>query len=311
MKMKFPPLTIHNPIVLVLLWFLWISALPAADLIFTPAAPSVEAGKQIAIAVSGARGQITWNPSKGQVQGIGTQVTYIAPDQPGLDVVTVFDNDGNVGTLKITITATQTITSLENANWEVFTNRSHIQAVAISEGGQTLLVGTTGGLEQRDAQTGELKKVLTNLDGLPNNSVRAFVIDKNEGLWIGTAGGLAHINANATLKVFNQDNTILPSNNVSALLEDGQGGIWVGTENGLAHRHEDGRWEVFNQDNSQLPNNGINALITDGQGGLWIGTGDFLGGGLAILGQSLNETIPNYPIMASFPCFKTVPVASG
>jgi len=291
MKIKPPLLTIHKQIVRVLFCFLWISALPAADLVFTPAAPSVEAGKQIAIAVSGARGQITWNPSKGQVQGIGTQVTYTAPDQPGLDVVTVFDNDGNVGTLKITITATQTITSLENANWEVFTNRSYIQAIMVSEAGQTLLVGTTGGLEQRDAQTGELKKVLTNLDGLPNNSVRAFIIDKNEGLWIATAGGLAHINANATLKVFNQDNTVLPSNNVSALLGDGQGGIWVGTENGLAHRHEDGRWEVFNQDNSQLPNNGINALITDGQGGIWIGTGDFLGGGLAHLSASHTWTV--------------------
>ncbi len=65
------------------------------------------------------------------------------------------------------------LVSQENGNWEVFTNRSEIRAILPSDDGKTLWVGTTGGLEQRDASTGELVRVFTNLDGLPSNWITA------------------------------------------------------------------------------------------------------------------------------------------
>jgi len=270
--------------ILLLFWLLWISA-AQAELVFTPQAPIVEVDKQITLSVSGTSGEITWSPSPqgGQIQGKGNQVTYIAPSLAGFYVLTVFDSKGNVGVVKITVTLAETI-SLENANWEVFTNRSYIRALVLSEEGQTLWVATAGGLEQREAQTGELKKVLTNLDGLPSNSVNSFVTDENGGLWIGTAGGLYHRYAQGTGEVFNKGNSGLPNNHVSSVIKDGQGGLWVGANEagfGLAHRHADGTWEVFNKDNSGMPSNNVSFLMTDVQGGVWVGTGKFPGHGLA------------------------------
>jgi hypothetical protein len=128
------------------------------------------------------------------------------------------------------------IISLENASWELFTNRSNIQALALSADGKTLWVGTGGGLEQRQAETGELMRVFTKTDGLPDNSVLALLADGSGGLWVGTSRGLAHYQADGQWTVFNQDNSDLPSNYVWALLADGSGGLWVGTSRGgLAH----------------------------------------------------------------------------
>ncbi len=199
----------------------------AADLTFTPNAPIVEQGKQITLSVSGTSGEVTWTVAKGQIQGTGMQVTYVA--QVGLDVVTVMDGEGNVATVKIVIMLSNNI-SLENANWEVFTNRSNIYALLLSEDGKTLWVGTEGGLEKRDAQTGEIQQVFINTDGLPGNFVSALLSDSQGGLWVGTwaKGGLAHY-AQGQWQVFNTDNSGLPSNLVSSLFPDSQGGLWVAT----------------------------------------------------------------------------------
>jgi len=173
-----------NCLLLVLFWVFMLSRAMAAELVFDPATPIVEVGQQLPLSVSGTSGEITWNPTKGQIQGTGNQVTYIAPVQAGLDVVTAFDSEGNVGVVKITVTPKQLV-SLENANWEVFTNRSSIRAILPSDDGKTLWVGTDGGLEQRDASTGELVRVFTNLDGLPGNNITALESDGSGGLWIG------------------------------------------------------------------------------------------------------------------------------
>jgi len=252
---------------------LWLSfAVHAAELKFEPATPIVEVGKEISLTVSGTTGQITWSAQKGWIVGIGNQVTYKAPDQAGFDVVLVSDAEGNIGTVKIQIVAKSNI-SQENAVWEIFTNRNNIQALLLSEDNKTLWVGTEGGLEKRDAQTGKIQQVLLNTDGLPSNVTRSLLSDGQGGLWIGTYEGLAHYPASGEWQVFNEENSGLPSDVVDSLLSDGQGGLWIGTRlGGLAHYTTSGDWQVFNQENSGLPSNFINSLLSDGQGGLWIGT---------------------------------------
>ncbi|MDM8561749.1 two-component regulator propeller domain-containing protein [Candidatus Marithioploca araucensis] len=273
------------------LFFLLISSLSvvqAADLVFTPATPTVEIGQQLTLSVSGTSGEITWSALKGQiqVQGVGNQVTYIAPAQAGTDVVTVLDEVGNAGTidnvgvLKFTVTPKQLV-SLENATWEVFTNRSLIQALAMSDDGKTLWVGTYGGLEERDATTGQLKKVFTNLDGLPQNHVHHLESDGHGGVWVKTMGsigentaGLVHRSVSGEWTVYNEENSDLPSNvDVWTIENDGSGGIWIGYGNGGGVYHSiGGEWTVYNQDNSGLPSNSVSALESDNSGGLWIGT---------------------------------------
>jgi ligand-binding sensor domain-containing protein len=280
----------------------------AADLIFTPATPVVEINKHIQLSVSGASGDVTWNASKGKIVKGVDKVTYIASDQTGLDVVTAFDNQGNVGTLKI-IVITPTI-SLENSVWKVFTNRSWITALLLSADNNTLYVGTWGGLEERDAKTGEIKRIWTNLDGLPENRIRSIITDNNGQLWVGTQAGLAHLNTKGNWEiikspnnqiwslfyqngiwlgtengglayrntkgdwqVFNTENSKLPNNNIRHITGDTKDGIWIATVGGgIAHRHVDGNWEIFNTDNSNLPDNNTNTILTDNKGGIWVGT---------------------------------------
>ncbi|RKZ86558.1 MAG: hypothetical protein DRR19_14765 [Candidatus Parabeggiatoa sp. nov. 1] len=162
--------------------------------------------------------------------------------------------------------------SLENANWEIFTNRSSVLAIEVSKDDETLWIGTAGGLERRDATTGQLLQVLTNLDGLPDNFVLSLVNDDNGGLWVGTReGGLVHRNSEGQWKIFNTENSGLPHNNVFALVNDDNGGVWVGTPDGLVHLNSRSEWRVFNTDNSDLPHNYVKALVSDGSGGIWTG----------------------------------------
>ncbi len=276
----------------------------AADLVFTPTTPVVEINKQIQLSVSGASGDVTWNASKGEI----VKGTYIAPDQPGLDVVTAFDNQGNVGTLKI-IVITPTI-SLENSVWEVFTNRNWITALLLSADNNTLYVGTWGGLEERDANTGEIKRIWTNLDGLPENRITSIITDNNGELWVGTQAGLAHLNSksnweliknlpnnkiwslfyqngiwvgttggglvhilNGNTEVFNTTNSKLPNNNIRDITGNTKDGIWIATlGGGIAQRHADGNWEIFNTNNSNLPHNDVSSILADSEGGIWVGT---------------------------------------
>ncbi len=75
-----------NSLLLVLFWVFMLSRAMAAELVFDPATPSVEVGKQITLSVSGTSGEIIWTTSKGKIQGAGNQVTYIAA-QAGVDTV--------------------------------------------------------------------------------------------------------------------------------------------------------------------------------------------------------------------------------
>jgi ligand-binding sensor domain-containing protein len=261
-----------------------------AEVTFTPAEPVVAMAEKLTLSVSGTVGELTWSAQKGRLDGTGTTVTYIAPSQPGWDAVMVMDAAANVATVKIQINAAEPKDfSVENAVWEIFTNRDWVQAFALSKDKATLWVGTNGGLEKRNASTGELDKVYTNTEDLPDNEVEALLSDDQGGVWIGTGGGIAHLKADGSMQVFNKDNSNLPENEVDALFSDQHGGVWIGTtyySGSLAHLKADGSMQIFNkdnsnlpEDNSNLPENEVYTLISDEQGDVWVGTG----GGVAHL----------------------------
>jgi len=266
----------------ILLFSLLLSTASAAELTFSPQNPQVEIGGKITLSVSGTSGVVQWSAIKGELSGTGTQVTYWAPDdQVGTDVVTILDEADNTKSLKIIILPKGTgIPSQENAVWEVFTDRSFIShgEIVVSEDEKTVWVGTNGGLEQRDAATGELVRLFTTLDGLPSNYIKALSIDSSGGLWIGTwIGAFAYRSVDDDWTVYDIENFGLPKQSIKALSIDSSGGLWIGTEgSGLAYRSVDGDWTVYNTDNSGLPNNLISALSIDSSGGLWIATGNGL-----------------------------------
>lgn len=102
-----------------------------------------------------------------------------------------------------------------------------------SSGGTGLWIGTesNGLLHWAD---GRVDRQIDRAQGLPANWVRAIAPDRNGGLWIGTAAGLAHRDGNTT-RVFGTSEG-LPNDVIFALFRDAGGRLWVGTGNGLAYR---------------------------------------------------------------------------
>ncbi|MFZ5572954.1 MAG: two-component regulator propeller domain-containing protein [Thermodesulfobacteriota bacterium] len=82
----------------------------------------------------------------------------------------------------------------EKPLWKIYTNINDIITLLLSDDGETLWVGTQGGLEKRDSDNGKHIQVFTKVDGLPENHITSLVSDGSGGLWIGTdGGGLAYL----------------------------------------------------------------------------------------------------------------------
>ncbi len=166
---------------------------------------------------------------------------------------------------------------------EIFTNRNSIQSLLLSENKKILWVGTNGGLEKRDAQSGELLRVLTNKDNLPSNNITTLQNDISGGIWIGTMNGeIIYYDTNEKLTTFNKKNSKLSGTPICSLLNDGKGGVWIGEgtgtksdtmleETGLVHIQHDGKSAVFNSFNSDLYG-AISGLSKDSDGNIWVGT---------------------------------------
>jgi ligand-binding sensor domain-containing protein len=213
----------------------------AGDLRIEPAAPIIAVGESIQLTVTGAEGKITWfSPQAGNIsENTQARTIYTAPNKVGQYGVRVKDrNSSNNSDSAILVTVLPEVVakrafSREKSVWEIFTNRDSLTTFALSETGETVWVGTQGGLEKRDVtNTGEFKltKVFTNSDGLPDNMITAIVDSGNDELWVGTAlGGLAHKNSHDEWEVFNTDNSELPNNYIWEVVNDGKGGVWIAT----------------------------------------------------------------------------------
>lgn len=121
-------------------------------------------------------------------------------------------------------------------------------------------------------------------NGLPQNSAKAILQDKQGFLWIGTEEGLARYDG-YEFKIFksNFNNAhSLSGNYVTVLFEDLQSNLWIGTRGGGLNRFNP-TTEQFthfrhNETNpNTLSNNTVHAITQDSKSNIWIGTD---GGGL-------------------------------
>ena len=231
---------------------------------------------RMALSVENSNGNIKWHSFYGTIQGEGSTVNYWAPDIPTVDVVTALDDKGNYGSQTIIVQEKSEVeerSSIKNLYWELYTDRSVVQDIQLSDDKALLWVGTTGGLEKRSASNGELQLLYTNQNALLSNNVKTLLPDGKRGVWVGSDEGLVHISSNDTSTKFKVLNSGLPDNNVQAIASDGQGGIWVGTKGGTAHYLNDS-WVLFKV--SKVSEDRVNSLLPDGQGGIWVGTEDGL-----------------------------------
>jgi signal transduction histidine kinase/ligand-binding sensor domain-containing protein len=104
--------------------------------------------------------------------------------------------------------------------------------------------------------------------------VLALAADPTGGIWVGTQGGLYHLDRTSSDWQLHFVDIGMPSHDwedtfVSALLVDRSGSLWAATRTGLYRRFPDGRCEHTQRGLSQPV---ATTLLQDHQGRLWAGT---------------------------------------
>ncbi|MEY3198740.1 MAG: hypothetical protein RJA13_698, partial [Bacteroidota bacterium] len=205
-------------------------------LTISPDKPVVAVGQRITLTANGAVGSVQWGTPAfgGVITGSGNQITYIASDKAGLDSVTARD-DFSLVSVNIVVTQPQIEIKPENAQWDIFTNRDNIKKLAYDPIGKSIWVATEGGLEKRDVETGEVKAVFMQTDGLPSNNINALQFDNYGNLWVATYEGLAiYTPSNSKWNTITTKNSNLPNNVILTLHIDADNKLWLGLSTGIA-----------------------------------------------------------------------------
>lgn len=113
-------------------------------------------------------------------------------------------------------------------------------------------------------------------DGLPLNSVRAFLQRRDGYLWLGTQEGLARFNGLRFTRIAIEHPGGERFPDVRSLLEDRRADLWVGTLGSGVARLREGAWSTYTTKDG-LPDDSVNVLRLDNDGDIWVGTN----GGLA------------------------------
>lgn len=113
-------------------------------------------------------------------------------------------------------------------------------------------------------------------EGLPDNTVRTMIQDRQGFLWLGTHAGLVRHDG-YEMKVFLpvlDDSTSIGGRIINGLLLDGDGNIWVGTiDNGISrYRVETGTFDRWTAgEGSALPGRAINQIVQEPTGTILVG----------------------------------------
>ena len=151
---------------------------------------------------------------------------------------------------------------------------NHINAILKDRRGVWLATGDKGMILVQT--NGSLKRFDTT-NGLSNTLVRAICEDRAGNLWVGTDGGVSHLENDRFVS------SPLGMNDASewiwSLFEDREGDLWVGT-NSTLNRFRQDPFLVYGRAEG-LPSDQPTVIHQDAQGEIWVGFHD---GGLATLG---------------------------
>ena len=126
------------------------------------------------------------------------------------------------------------------------------------------------GLDPHKRLTQYSRKVWTQEQGLPQDTIRAISQTADGYLWLGTDEGLARFDG-YEFTVFNKDQSKLPANSITALAAANDGSLWIGTSSGLT-RYKDNQFQNFTTKDG-LPDDAVGQLFVDHAGLLWMVAG--------------------------------------
>jgi ligand-binding sensor domain-containing protein len=131
----------------------------------------------------------------------------------------------------------------QHPEWVNYThNKNTAQALAVQ--GNTVWVGTLGGVVKVDRQTGQRTFLDKSNTGLPGLSIYAVAADANGNVWFGDSEvGLTHFDGIHWVH-YHTGNSGLPHNKVNDIAVDPAGIVWVATQGGLA-RFDGTGWTVW------------------------------------------------------------------
>ena len=110
---------------------------------------------------------------------------------------------------------------------------------------------------------------------LTNNSIKCFVEDQNDQLWIGTRKGLNMLDLK-TGDIRKIEDPVLKNQEIDALHVDQYNNLWVATAGRLYYYNNLSDLNLIHTDSLPGGTNvvGVNTFLTDSKGRMWIGTWD-------------------------------------
>ncbi len=108
---------------------------------------------------------------------------------------------------------------------------------------------------------------------LNNEDIKVIFCDSKNNVWIGTDGGLAHIDSNLIIKnyVYSSSNKNSLSNNfIRDIKKDLYNNLWIATANGLNRLEVENEKFTVIREKDGLPSSNISAIEVDNKGDLWV-----------------------------------------
>lgn len=107
---------------------------------------------------------------------------------------------------------------------------------------------------------------------LPDNSIYAIAIGKNDVVWLGIGRKLVEING-PTWTVYDPPNSNESMvNQEQSILIDKDENIWMARIDAGIVKYDGESWTLYNMSNSDLPDENIYTLAQDSSGDIWIGS---------------------------------------